>query len=322
MVYTPNAETTFTSQHESTEAYEKSQGTKIERYMDDIYELVNEIIEKWALVSVADIAALRNLYDDANWDNSTTQHIARDLQVRKVEAASDGTNTFVALYWFDEGNSSTDVDGATGNVDTDGIVSPIAGRATGRWLRIAGAQNNGVGIWVHRDGIEALRTMLQYLYVNLTAGSSDVALKTNKRTAGTQVKWTTDEEIAIRNIADNAYEDLSIGLLTTSGNISGAGTANVLSGAPVASATSALLRLGQANTGGSASGGFISVNSATGYAGDFIRILLDGAVRMTLANSGALTVANALTVTTGGATISAGGITVTGASSFAGGEIL
>src|SRR3990167_2076519 len=294
--YTPASETSFATQHESTEAYEKSSGTKIERYMDDIYEIVNEIIEKWALVEVADITALRALYDDANWDNSTTQHIARDLQIRKVVSAGDGTNTFVALYWFDEGSSVTDVDGATGNVDTDGIVSPLAGRATGRWLRVAGANTTGTGLFVHQLGIEALRTMTQNLYINLTAGSSDLGLKFNKRTAGSQVKITTDEEIAIRNIADNAYEDLSIGLLTTSGNISGAVTANVLSGAPVASATSALLRLGAANTGGSASGGFISINSAGGYAGDFLRILLDGVVRMTLSNAGALTVANALTV--------------------------
>lgn len=297
MPYTGNGETGFVAQHESTEAYEKSQGTKIERYMDDIYELLNEIIEKWALVEVADITALRALYDDANWDSSTTQHALRDLQIRKVVASSDGTNTFVSLYWFDEGSTVTDVDGATGNVDTDGIVSPLAGRATGRWLRIAGSNTTGVGLFVHQDGIEALRTMLKYLYVNLTAGSSDVALKTNKRTAGSQVKWTTDEEIAIRNIADSAYEDLSIGLLTTSGNISGAGTANVLSGAPVASATSALLRLGAANTGGSASGGFISVNSATGYAGDFIRILLDGVARLTLSNAGNLVTAGTITGT-------------------------
>ena len=297
MPYTPNSEVSFAAQHESTEAYEKSQGTKLERYMDDIYEYANEIIEKWALISAADITALRALYDDANWDSSTTQQPARDLQVRRVEAASDGTSTFIALYWFDEGNSSTDVDGATGNVDTDGIVSPLSGRATGRWLRLCAVGNDGTAAYVHRSGIEALRTMTQNLYINLTAGSVDLALKFNKRTAGSQVKITTDEEIAIRNIADNAYEDLSIGLLTTSGNITGAGTANVLSGAPVASATSALLRLGAANTGGSASGGFISVNSATGYAGDFIRILLDGVARLTLSNAGNLVTAGTITGT-------------------------
>lgn len=297
MPYSFSSETSFTAQHESTESYEKSQGTKLERYMDDVYEGLNQIIETWALVSVADIAALRALYDDANWDNSTTQHIARDLQVRKVEAASDGTNTLIALYWFDEGNSSTDVDGATGNVDTDGIVSPLAGRATGRWLRLCAVGNDGTAAYVHRLGIEALRTMTQNLYINLTAGASDLGIKFNKRTAGTQVKITTDEEIAIRNIADSAYEDLAAGILTLSGNISGAGTANVLSGAPVASATSALLRLGQANTGGSTSGGFISVNSATGYAGDFIRILLDGVARLTLSNAGNLVAAGTITGT-------------------------
>lgn len=235
MTYTPSNEATFFQHYEDTETTEKSKGAKIERYMDDLDKIINDIVEKWALVEVADISALRDLYDDANWDNSDTQHITVDNQIRKVLSASDGTNTFMALYWFDESASDTDADGASGNVDTDGIVEPTSGRATGRWKRIAAVGTDGTGAYVHRDGIEALRTMVKYLYVNLTSGSSDVAIKTNKRTAGSQVKWTTDAEIALRNIADSAYADLAIkaltgtGNFTTSGDISTSGSGNISS---------------------------------------------------------------------------------------------
>lgn len=303
MAYTPANLANFFLHYSDTESYEKSLGDKVERYMDDLDHIINDIIESWALKEVADITALRALYEYTLWDSSATQHITRDNQIRKVISASDGTNTYMALYWFDDAATDTDADGATGNVDTDGIVAPLVASGSGRWKRIAGVQTDGTAMYVYRDGLEALRTMLKYLYINLTAGSSDVAVKVNKRTAGSQIKITVDEEIAIRNIADNAYEDIAAGLLTLSGNLSGAGTANVLSGAPVASATSALLRLGAANTGGSASGGFLSINSAAGYAGDFIRILLDAAVRLTLSNTGALTCANTLTVSAGGASI-------------------
>ena len=229
MAYTPANLANFFLHYSDTESYEKSLGDKVERYMDDLDDIVNDIIESWALKEVADIAALRALYEYTLWDSSATQHITRDNQIRKVISASDGTNTFMALYWFDDGATDTDADGATGNVDTDNIVSPLAASGTGRWKCIAKVYTDGTTAYVHRDGIEALRTMLKYLYINLTAGSSDVAIKTNKRTAGSQIKWTTDEVIAIRNIADNAYEDFAALAGTFAGAVSG--TTGTFSGA-------------------------------------------------------------------------------------------
>ena len=227
--YDPVNLASFFQHYSDTETLEKSLGAKIERYMDDLDAIINDMLESWALKEVADITALRALYEYTLWDNSATQHITRANQIRKVISASDGTNTFKALYWFVDGATDTDADGATGNVDTDGIVAPLVASGSGRWFRIGTVGSAGGAAVVHQTGIEALRTMLKYLYINLTDGSSDVALTLKKRTAGSQIKILTDEVVAIRNLADSAYEDFAALAGTFAGAVSG--TTGTFSGA-------------------------------------------------------------------------------------------
>lgn len=63
----------------------------------------------------------------------------------------------------------------------------------------------------------------------------------------------------------------------------------VLSGAPEASATSALFRLGTAIASGSASGTFIGINAANGYAGNLVDWQVNGSSVFKVTAAGALT---------------------------------
>jgi hypothetical protein len=219
--FQPDNQTNFSVIPDAIATKDRTKGAKLDSNNDFIMSMINTLIERLAPIEVADITALRAINDYASFSASTTQHITRDIQLRRVASASDGTNTFIGLYIFKSGSSATDADGASSNVDTDGIVQPSTGHATGRWFRIGAVGTSGGVAFVHQDGIEALRTMLKYLYVNLTSGSSDVALKFSKRTAGSQIKFLTDEQIAIRNLADNAYEDLAALAGTFAGAVSG-----------------------------------------------------------------------------------------------------
>lgn len=69
----------------------------------------------------------------------------------------------------------------------------------------------------------------------------------------------------------------------------------VLSGAPAASATSALFRLGSAIASGSASGTFIGINAANGYAGNLADWQVNGSSMFKVTAAGALTIAGGLT---------------------------
>ena len=185
MSYTPTNQTNFSAHYKAINPTDQTRGDVEETIYDGNDNLFNDLIERLGFLEVADIAALRAIRDLASYSQDNSQHITKDMQIRRVKAASDGTNTFRALYLYINGDSTADADGASGNVDTDGIVRPSnssvdlqpgSGAANGRWFRIAGTgSGGGAGLYVHQDGIEALRTMLKNLYINLTAGSSDVA---------------------------------------------------------------------------------------------------------------------------------------------------
>ncbi|MBV8597518.1 MAG: hypothetical protein JO017_01735, partial [Actinobacteria bacterium] len=94
------------------------------------------------------------------------------------------------------------------------------------------------------------------------------------------------------------------GTVTLSDNPSSSGDASVLalSGAPAGSATKSMLSLGSAISGGSASGTYISVNSGS-FSGDFLNLEKSNASKFSVSNTGAVTAADALTVSANGASI-------------------
>src|SRR3990167_6618412 len=253
MPYVAGNSSQFVEHSPTIENWSIPTGTELETIFDYYDDVLSDLFEMGTAPAVADITALRALTDLAQFTASNTQVPVVDNQLRRVDDVRTHANETTAegLYMFIASDSTADADGDTGNIDTDGIVSPLQGppiNAVGRWFRIDGRTA------IMRRGDAARRTMFNTLVFNLDTDSltSDAFLSLTKRAAGSQLKILTNEEIAIRNLADSAFEDLAAGILTLSGILSGAGTANIFSGVPVASATSALLRLGAAVVGGSA----------------------------------------------------------------------
>jgi hypothetical protein len=76
----------------------------------------------------------------------------------------------------------------------------------------------------------------------------------------------------------------------------------VLSG-PGTSATAALVQLGSAQVGGSSSGTYLSINSGSGYTGNFLNVQMNGAARFSIDASGNMVAAgtvNGITITNNG----------------------
>lgn len=68
--------------------------------------------------------------------------------------------------------------------------------------------------------------------------------------------------------------------------------------APAASATSSIIQLGAAIADGSASGTYIGINAAAGYAGNFVDLQVNGASMYKVTSAGAVSSAGPLTITT------------------------
>jgi len=316
MVFDPTPGYTRYTHLVDVSTLDKIQGANLENEFDSYDDCINELYGGPTALVEANITALRAVVDADNYTSDDNDVPCKNGQIRTVVAVSDGTNTTRCAYMFVSGIATADAE--AGNTDTDGIVSPTNAGVDGRWIRIAPSHA------ITNRGVVALRTLFNRLVIDLDTDTvtDDVVLRFIKRAAGTQNKILTNEEVAIRNAADNAYEDFAAAICTLSGNLLGSGTANILSGVPVASATSALLRLGAAVVGGSASGQVIAINAPAAFAGNLLFAQVDGAASVaTLTAAGALTLASALTVSTSGAAITgdssvAGNLSLTGTGVF------
>lgn len=242
------------------------EGTDYDNEFKHIADAINDIYSKTGALPLANIQALRDVQDPATY-SSTTDVPREHGQTRTVIGASDGTYTRMAEYKFDANSATADADGAA--VDTDGIVSPTSG--TGRWFR------TGFQDFIANRGTIARRTLFNSLGIDLNTDSiaTDAAIILTKRAAGSQIKILTNEEIAIRNAADSAYEDIACLGATLAGNLIGAGTDNDLTGAPPATETDSLLGLGIDIVGGSANGTYLGINTSS-FSGNFIDFQVAG----------------------------------------------
>lgn len=277
--FTPTNISNFFSHEEVQNPFEQVRGQEVETIMKRNDNMLNFLIEHFSPISLADITALRAVKDLAAYTTSTTNHPTRNTQLRKVESIDIGSSkTAYGIYYFDPASVVADADGSSANADTDGIVEPTA-PVTGRWIRIAGAVKDGTtGLYVHTAGAEAVRTMLQYLFVNLAPGSSDVFLKLAKRSAGSVVKCTSDAKWQLRNSGDSGFQDLDLKILTASDQI-------IQNGTPSASAILALFQSGSAPSGASASGNYRSINAAAAYAGTYDILQENGTTFYKILNS-------------------------------------
>jgi hypothetical protein len=88
---------------------------------------------------------------------------------------------------------------------------------------------------------------------------------------------------------------------------------------PPAAATRSLVQMGStAITGGSASGTYLGVNAAGGYAGDLLNLQKGGASQFKVTNAGVVTATGGITTTTGNLAASTGTLSIGGASTLTG----
>lgn len=250
----------------------------------DNYDTQINLMLQYNGAAVATITALQALVNAANYVAGSPDQPILDGQIKVVKVVSDGTNNTRGIYQYVSGDATSDADAA--GVDTDGIVAPSTS-GMGRWFRVGSSGD------IHKRGVVGLRTMFNALNIDLNTDSvaADAFLVLTKRSAGSQVKILTNEQVAIRNAADSAYEDFAALGGTFAGAVSGttgtfsaavSGTTGTFSGA--VAGTTGTFSAAVAGTTGTFSG------AVSGTTGTF-----SGAVSGTTGSfSGEVTVATAV----------------------------
>jgi hypothetical protein len=155
--------------------------------------------------NVANITALRALVDHGT--PGAGEVLVVNNQKRLVDAVQVNANeTTKGFYIFKTGDTTTDIDGSSSNIDTDGIVQPTPGNATGRWTRWDAFNS------LRRRGVDSLRTLFDKLLIDLSVDGtihlSDEFIKVLKRSAGTAIKGIFNAPIELLdNIVSFTVDD-------------------------------------------------------------------------------------------------------------------
>ena len=265
--------------------------------------------------------------------NSTTSNVILDVQNNGSTIFSVDTAGFVgvrtdASFTIEDASGGDFFEFNIGNQQftaTSNTVNPTLDIANEGGEAITAltnsASNYAISASGQGGGIETFSTNLPG--VKGSASNSISGLFQTTNTAGTNANPTlvaraNTSQTANLFEAQNSSSVAVFSVSTTGALITTAGTTGLsVTGAPTNSATSSLIRIGNAITGGdtTANGGtYIGLNApaaGAGSAADLLNLQVNGSSRLRVTTSGATTVAGQLTVSSGGIAVT-GNSTITG----------
>ncbi len=230
-------------------------------------------------------------------DDGTNVSLTGALTVQGASSLTLGTATTntgaILLKNASNSNTLTLQSGATGSNLT--LTLPTADGINGDCLLTNGSGVLSFGTCTGggggSSGVTSLDGLTGVLTINNSTGSGSAITIDNASTSAKGIASFNSTNFNVTSGAVNTIQDIA----TTSSptfvaqTLTGSGTGLTLSGAPSASASSSLLNLGGAISGGSANGTYIGINPASSSA-DFLNFQIANSSKLKVANTGAISI--------------------------------